>query len=448
MIVDKTGRTTNIEDDAVRPKLVMHAGPGKTGTSAIQKWLKDSRYLLQHDGYHYPEPSIPGKFSGNASELIQILLRPSNLLNTDLRPELDQILALYRDDLARNSCRTLILSNELFSSVSENRLHLLKERIAPLFEMDVILVAREPYGWLWSAWGQCVKRLGEADSFIPFLERAIGFYERAYTTVLDIFDPVTLIPYSRDALLFDMAKAMGLDPVLYQTRAASVQTVNRSMTADELEILRRINSINGNPGVSQRISDYLIEQSPDAATEMVIDPDAISLIEKCCGPVLMRLRKSLPDFDMPRAATIPKERNGPIAIGLDVMEHIAAVIQSDDGARNHLVRLQQMLSSEIPQSGYGDLIPPDFDPAIYLLLNQDVLNAGVDPTDHFVSYGKAHSRPYKRPGLGQVPSHLSDGEPDIMPEATKELPAFSRERVIPLPERWNEVMQHFARRPW
>ncbi|MDR7155486.1 hypothetical protein J2W40_002313 [Sphingobium xenophagum] len=446
MIVDKTDRTTNIGGDAVQPKLVLHAGPGKTGTSAIQKWLTDNKDLLKNDGYDYPEPSVPGTFAGNASELIQILLAPPDVSDVDMAPELDKILASYRNDLAQSRCSTLILSNELFSSVNRNRLHLLKERIAPLFALDVILVVREPYGWLWSAWGQCVKRLGEADPFIPFLERAVGFYEQAYATVLDIFDPVTLIPYSRDALLFDMAKAMGLDPVLYQTEAASVQTINRSMTADELEILRRINRINGNPSISQRISDYLIEQSPDAVTEMVIDPGAIALIQKCCGPVLTRLRKSIPNLDMPRAGTISDENERPIVIGLDAMEYIATVIQSDDSVRHHLVRLHQMLSSEIPQSNYDDLIPPDFDPVIYLLLNQDVLNAGVDPTEHFISYGKAHGRPYKRPRRAKAPSHLSDNGPDIMPEVTEKPPAFGRERVISLPERWNEVMQHFARR--
>ena len=105
-----------------------------------------------------------------------------------------------------------------------------------------------------------------------------------------------------------------------------------------------------------------------------------------------------------------------------------------------------MLSSEIPPSGYGDLVPADFDPAIYLLLNQDVLNAGVDPTDHFMSYGKAHGRPYKRPGRADAPSHLPAHRPDLAPESTKKRPPVSIERVTPLPERWDEVMQHFARR--
>jgi len=446
MIVDESDMTENIGNDTVQPRLVLHAGPGKTGTSAIQKWLTDSKDILQNDQYHYPQPSVPGTFAGNASELIQILLALSDVSDGDIAPELDRILAYYREDLARSRCRTLILSNELFSSVSKNRLNLLKERIAQLFALDVILVVREPYGWLWSAWGQCVKRLGEADPFIPFLERAVGFYEQAYTAVLDIFDPVTLIHYSRDTLLFDMARAMGLDPELYQTKAASVQTVNRSMTVNELEILRRINRINGSPSVSQRISDYLIAQSPDAATEMVIDPEAVSIIDAHCGPILARLKRSIPDLGMPHMGIMSEQTADTIKVGLDTMEHIVTVIQSDDSVRHHLVRLHYMLSSEIPPSSYGDLVPADFDPAIYLLLNQDVLNAGVDPTDHFMSYGKAHGRPYKRSGRADAPSHLPAHRPDLAPESTKKPQPVFIERVTPLPERWDEVMQHFARR--
>ena len=40
-------------------------------------------------------------------------------------------------------------------------------------------------------------------------------------------------------------------------------------------------------------------------------------------------------------------------------------------------------------------IPVDFDSLAYLLLNPDVLHAGVDPVQHFINYGKLEGRVYK-----------------------------------------------------
>lgn len=40
-------------------------------------------------------------------------------------------------------------------------------------------------------------------------------------------------------------------------------------------------------------------------------------------------------------------------------------------------------------------IPPDFDPKVYLSLHEDVKNAGVDPTTHYLTYGRNEGRKYK-----------------------------------------------------
>jgi hypothetical protein len=40
-------------------------------------------------------------------------------------------------------------------------------------------------------------------------------------------------------------------------------------------------------------------------------------------------------------------------------------------------------------------LPEDFDPARYLVLHPDVAEAGVDPVDHYLTYGRYEGRPYK-----------------------------------------------------
>ncbi len=44
-------------------------------------------------------------------------------------------------------------------------------------------------------------------------------------------------------------------------------------------------------------------------------------------------------------------------------------------------------------------LPPDFDPRVYLQLNEDVMRAGADPGDHYLRYGYAEGRDYRRSTL-------------------------------------------------
>ena len=40
-------------------------------------------------------------------------------------------------------------------------------------------------------------------------------------------------------------------------------------------------------------------------------------------------------------------------------------------------------------------LPSDFDPKIYLLLHEDVKEAGIDPVRHYLDFGINENRPYQ-----------------------------------------------------
>ena len=52
-------------------KVVIHVGPPKTGTSALQNWLLQNRLWLQQNGIYYPEHGVDvnGVSSGNVDSL-------------------------------------------------------------------------------------------------------------------------------------------------------------------------------------------------------------------------------------------------------------------------------------------------------------------------------------------------------------------------------------------
>ena len=49
-------------------------------------------------------------------------------------------------------------------------------------------------------------------------------------------------------------------------------------------------------------------------------------------------------------------------------------------------------------------LPKDFDPVLYLELNDDVRTAGIDPTKHYEDFGVHEGRPYKP--IAGIPSDL------------------------------------------
>lgn len=52
-------------------------------------------------------------------------------------------------------------------------------------------------------------------------------------------------------------------------------------------------------------------------------------------------------------------------------------------------------SSEAGSDPRMDRLPEDFDPAVYLHINPDVVNSGIDPGDHFLRFGRREGRRYK-----------------------------------------------------
>ncbi|MBV9756724.1 MAG: glycosyltransferase family 2 protein [Alphaproteobacteria bacterium] len=59
--------------------------------------------------------------------------------------------------------------------------------------------------------------------------------------------------------------------------------------------------------------------------------------------------------------------------------------------------LRHLLHGRAEAAGAGAALPDEFDPALYLQANPDVAAAGLDPTWHFVNFGRAEGRPLRLP---------------------------------------------------
>lgn len=127
-------------------KIFIHAGPPKTGTSAVQKWLNDNAKLLAKQGVFYPEhkTDVNGVSSGNLSSIYSKESKGDYYLD---QKKLNKVLETFN----KGKFNTLLLSSEFFFS----RIDELKKVMPDAF---IICYVRNPMGKRESQYNQGIKR--------------------------------------------------------------------------------------------------------------------------------------------------------------------------------------------------------------------------------------------------------------------------------------------------
>ena len=142
-------------------KIIIHIGPHKTGTTAIQKCLLESSEFLSSKGIFYPDMDIIQY--GHHSLAIKV----RNRLYSDAD--------LYIKSMIRNSesmnSNTILLSSEIFSTLRGNNLKKLHELIKHL-NVEIVYNQRNPIRQIYSWWQEEVKH-GLREQFPLYLVERI-----------------------------------------------------------------------------------------------------------------------------------------------------------------------------------------------------------------------------------------------------------------------------------
>ena len=249
-----------------KTKIVLHAGHGKTGTSAIQSALAISADTLLKNGINYPidtnERQRAARFeitSGNWKHNPAISLS-------------EQCLQLAASNAAGH---TIVLSSEsLFWHLTDFVKQ--KEQWSEAVEIHVILAVRELEEMLSSEYQQRVKRHGESKPFEQFLRRRhfISSHHKKAAEVLTELTQhnisITLINYSahKKTISKRVFEAIGCGD-LFPNQKMSNLVINRSLSQKELQILTMINALYYEqfPWISARLSDALAKNLPNTETQ-------------------------------------------------------------------------------------------------------------------------------------------------------------------------------------
>jgi hypothetical protein len=242
-------------------RIVMHAGLPKTGTSALQVAFVRNREALERAGVHYP-------VAGNDQFAAQGLITTGNagalrsfLVERDGAGEAE-VAAQLADALGHDRPATLFSSEILYFSRGQRlaRVHELVRDAGA--ELDVVLYVRNLVPWVVSYYGQRVKRhrftgsLGVfLDEFEPDITRIRGRIE----TFVDALgqDRVQVLHYEShraDLVQHFLADAVGV-PV---GDLEPPGTVNRALTARELEWMRLVNQQVVEDKAAWQVSDAVV----------------------------------------------------------------------------------------------------------------------------------------------------------------------------------------------
>lgn len=238
------------------PRVILHVGFPKTGSSFIQSCLALSRDSLMRSGIYYPEHwSDPAAVAGHISSG-----------NMDDRGGMHIRDVILRDLAAMDpSTKTLLYSNESIDNVLSKNPQILRDVLA-VVPVHVLAYVRDPAEWFWSSYDQAIKRgrmTGDVEDYfghwqlprrtLDFLrvceDLGVGLtvrnYSRAKANLLDVFADM-LSPQSKISL----------------TRAPR-EAVNRSLSLSEQALQRALNKTDcEKPSV---VADALVNRLPDVA---------------------------------------------------------------------------------------------------------------------------------------------------------------------------------------
>jgi hypothetical protein len=245
-------------------KIVIHVGPPKSGTSAIQKWLTENRERLIVQGVYYPEHGVDknGVSSGNLFALFELL--PNGNLEFS-----DEKLASLKKNADLKKCHTLILSSEFFF---QHIVMLAKE----LPEAEFLAYVRFPLEVVESSYNQGIKRHNKIQAFgvgkkpLHFqLQDLINKMKVAGTQRFKLRPYLNACFYDGN-LISDFLYSAGLNSALY-TGEKEQPRVNPSYTLEALEFKRWFNQFELG-GLSHKMDIFLQSINDGTTSYSLVSP--------------------------------------------------------------------------------------------------------------------------------------------------------------------------------
>lgn len=386
--------------------LLIHAGGSKTGSSALQNFFEINVSRLESFGFAYENSRhIEHEYeigSGNGLLLYEQL---SSMTITD--NEIDRLVSSYF-----GQCNNAICTSEFFAELDAHGWKKLFESSTRLgVKLKVIFYVRNVISFFLSGYDQIIKRHGEYELFDEWVEKATWQHGKALQIMASVLPRSSIQVLHFDSERANLIKGffniIDVDASCEINAPDQKRQVNRGLTNEEREVLITVNKTLG-AGYSKEVSELLIYADPNARGEPVSyhKTTADSLLDRYNTEVnwvnntffngqtvvsVLPIKPVKAALDL-KPKTEPEQKGNVEKQVLNwALEKLKTIKDETEQAITEAVRAaNQKNSGKFPPD-----IPADFDVLAYLLLNRDVLHAGVDPIQHFTNYGRNEGRAYK-----------------------------------------------------
>src|SRR6202047_129708 len=381
-------------------RLILHIGAPKTGTSAIQRFLASNIESLRLIGMDYLNAEPPRgdlHTTGNGLPIFLYFER------ADAEPKkLESLINGYF-----GTQRTAIVSSELLSSIAAaGWRHIIDACQVQNITPFAIYYVRNVYPFYISTYNQLVKHNGVTESFEEFAEQNSVFKcADRLTFITDLIgaDRLNVAHYESEQKNicehFFSLISPAADKLNFELHTGRV---NRSLDEAELRLMRIANRYPKAhfPG---ELPNILISSDPNRCSEKPSRPEIIQLLTRrhihdvsqintryFGGRETLQIAGAVPtSLEDTTIATAPAEKLFEWALArLDSARH-ENFQQFLDEARALAARSRKVIHPDIP---------PNFDPAAYLLANPDLLMARVNPYKHFLYHGSNEGRSWRIDG--------------------------------------------------
>lgn len=389
--------------------LFIHAGGTKTGSTAIQNFLDINISRLNNLGFAYEHrPNIKSEYeinSGNGAALYKAL----STADTQER-EIDSLFLSYFGHFD-----TAICSNEILQFVqAQGWKKLLDSSIRLGVKLKIIFYVRNVIPYLQSAYDQLIKRHGESKSFDDWVKVNDWEHFKALQIISHELPQINLqikhYDHEKTVLLRSFLNGIGISPSFEVNRNELNRQVNRSLTNEERNTLMAFNKVLGD-AYSKELSELLIYANPGLQGEPVTYQKRTEefLLDRFNSKVEWINKAFFNGQDVVSVLPIKSLNDASDRSSISQPEHttdldmrvlgwaIEKLGKIKEETEQRLLNHLYNAALNTKRNSHPDL-PSDFDPIAYLLLNQGVLRAGMDPAQHFVNHGMKEGRHYKFPG--------------------------------------------------
>ena len=210
-------------------RIVIHTGPGKTGSSAIQAWLVSHQSILAEHGVFYPEHELSSDkiSSGNLREVLT--QQDNGAWKVDVK-KVKSLLVRFE----ASSSSTLLLSSEFF-------FHNIADLKRAIPSAEFVTYIRNPVELLESNYNQAVKRHSKIHRFVdpPTLHSYFWQYLSGVYNNID-GQAIHLRPYDKGLMtggniVSDLLSVLGIELKIKD------RNINPSFTFQCLEFKRLLN---------------------------------------------------------------------------------------------------------------------------------------------------------------------------------------------------------------